>query len=508
MVAFAVMLPVLVGSVGMSMDLAQTFLVRQRLAGSLDAAALAATASSTDEDEIRSRVEDFFDANYPEDKIGVPYDLDVDIGDDEVTVSAYADYDTTFMRVLGISEIAVYRQTTVQRDVQGLEVVLVLDNTGSMSTNDNIGALRTATANFINILFDATSQPEYIKIGMVPYSNSVRIGRYGLGLNPDGTAYGDGDVFVTLPTGVTYTTSHNTTTANRWYGCIVEHMDADYNSAATHVSGARGQLWSTATGANSTRCSSAASCRGHGWRPDSSSNDPYPQDVEDDYEGPWDIYMWGKIIANNAKCTDSPSSGYSNSRCSGCTGSNSRCAQTYCFCEYNTENDGCPYAYVLPLTSDQEELLDRVDDMQPEGNTLGNVGMAWGYRLISPEAPFTEAEPWENDHWRKAIIMMTDGDNTIDSGSSGYSYYGPGSKNTMTVDDLNDRYAEVCDALREQGVLVYTVTFYSNINDETKQFYRECATNESMYYDAPSQDDLVEVFERISRELANLHISD
>ncbi|MEZ5919358.1 MAG: hypothetical protein R3D66_05475 [Alphaproteobacteria bacterium] len=39
-----------------------------------------------------------------------------------------------------------------------------MDNTGSMATNNNISTLRTAATNFVNILFDRTSNLNYIRI--------------------------------------------------------------------------------------------------------------------------------------------------------------------------------------------------------------------------------------------------------------------------------------------------------------------------------------------------------
>lgn len=492
-VVFGLMVPVLVSAVGVSVDIAQSYLVKQRLAHALDAAALAAAAiGSNDEVVIEQQVNDFIEMNYPPEKIGATYDIDVQILGSELTVSASAQLDTAFMRIFGYDHVTVSTETIVQREVRGLEVVLVLDNTGSMATNDNIDALKTASENFIDILFDRVNDPEDIRIGLVPYSNSVRVGSYGLGLNPDGTQYQDGDVFVTLPPGVSYTDDYNS--SSNWYGCVIAHMDnADYNPLATHEANSKGQLWRY-----------SGNWRGHGWNPASSSNDPNPQDIDDDYEGPWDIYMYGKIIAQNEKCSDY--SGLSNSRCSNCTGSYSRCNSTYCYCWKSTPNQQCPNAMVMPLTSDQEALHERIDEMEPNGNTAGNIGMLWGYRLISPEPPFEEGAEWESDEWDKAVIMMTDGANTIDSGSTGYSYYGPGSKNNLTVTKMNDRFVDVCDAMKAKDVLIYTVTFYSNIDETTKDYYRECATDETKYFDAPSQEELIEVFEKISRELSNLHI--
>ena len=56
------------------------------------------------------------------------------------------------MKVFGYDEIDVESETTVQREIRGLEVVLVLDNTGSMNTNNNIDALKDASDAFVEIL--------------------------------------------------------------------------------------------------------------------------------------------------------------------------------------------------------------------------------------------------------------------------------------------------------------------------------------------------------------------
>jgi len=193
-VVFALMAPVIVGASGMALDYAQAYLVQQRLAQSLDAAALAAVASSTDEAVIRQKVLDFFEANYGDDERGFAFDPIVTINGDDVTVTGTATYTTFFLRVIGTTEITVEAKTTVEREVQGIEVVLVMDNTGSMATNNNIATLRTAASNFVYIMYGideeeaadvssydeiddlATRNSDFIKIGLVPYSTSVNVG--------------------------------------------------------------------------------------------------------------------------------------------------------------------------------------------------------------------------------------------------------------------------------------------------------------------------------------------
>ncbi len=445
-VSFALMAPVVIGSAGMALDFAQAYLVQQRLAQAIDASALAAAASETSQAGIQAKVDSFFEANYPEEKLGAAFDPVVSVIGSEVTVTGVARYNTFFLALIGIEQIDVEAETTVVREVQGLEVVMVLDNTGSMNSNNNIQALRDAATSFTEILFDRTSNPEYVKIGMVPYSSSVNVGLYGLGLDPAGGVYADGDVFVDLPAGTTYTNNVWTQNQSEWRGCVLAYNEGGYDAGST-------------------------------------VNDPYPNDARDSYVGPWDpyrfeIYGWNW---NGGGWTQTPG----------------------VYGDYKYPNHNCPETTVVPLTSDEDKLLTSIAGMQAKGFTLGNYGMTWGWRVLSPEEPFEEGRDWDDLAWRKAIVMMTDGINTMENN---YTAYWRTRNHDIDPGDLNTRFAEVCELLKDEGVTVYTVTFTSGVSESSKDFYRNCASSIDQYYDAPSQDDLIDVFETISRELSNLHI--
>jgi Flp pilus assembly protein TadG len=449
-ILFAILIPVLLGIAGMSLDYSQAYLVKQRLAQALDAAALAAVASSTDEAEITQRVKEFFEVNYPEEKLGFTFEPYVYIDGEEVVVYGYAQYNTMFLGVLGIDTIDVAASTTVLREVQGIEVVLVMDNTGSMASYNNISTLRTAASNFVYIMYGigteegaaadpsmldsmATREKEYIKIGLVPYAATVNVGPYGLGKNLDGSYYDE--PFVNNPFDLDYTTSSYD---YDWKGCVLAQ--------------------------------------------------DYPLDTEDN-EGPWDMYRY---------CLDENDEAY-------CNLTYNYYTHTYSPPVRRKPNYGCPNAMITPLSTSPSDLKDAIDDMTASGNTHGNFGMVWGYRVLSQGFPFREGVEWDNQYWRKAIVMMTDGVNTV---HSYYSAYGPTQDNDITTYKLNERFADVCENIKSDGALVYTVTFTSGVSESTKDYYRECATSEDYYYDAPSQDDLIAVFEKISRELSNLHITD
>lgn len=493
-IIFAMCFPMIIAASGIAVDLAQAYNVKSRLSDALDKAALAAGSTNGTAEEVEERVTRFFNANYPEEKLGTPYDLTVTTSEDAiVTVSARARVPTTFMGVLGQEEIEIQSETAIKLELRGLEVVMVLDNTGSMANNNNIAAARTAATNFINILFDATNDPSDIRIGMVPYASAVRVGCYGIGQGYDPATgqcagvYDGGATFVSLPPGVGYAPNHGS--SNGWNGCVIEHKSQGYNAAATHVTGSFGQLWRT--GPN---CSGSADCSGHGWDPVAGNNDPYPNDIPDSYQGPWDIYMYG-TVRRNTSTSPNPCGGWNQPSCV--------TTVTYSFNKDSVPNRNCPHANLIPMTSDKGLLLANVNAMQAEGSTLSNTGLAWGYRVLSPDVPFREGVAWDDPDWHKAVLIMTDGETSM---GGNYTAYWATAKNNITDTVLDQRLSQVCAALKNRGVTVYTVTFAAGVPEATKQVYKDCATTEAFYFDAPSQQDLITVFENIARQLSNLHI--
>ncbi|MEZ5814159.1 MAG: pilus assembly protein [Alphaproteobacteria bacterium] len=467
-ILFALMAPLIIGAAGMALDFAHAYLVQQRLSQAIDAAALAAAAISSDKNVIEQKVQDFFDINYPPEELGITFDPVVVINGNLVTVTGNAQYNTFFLGVIGIDEIDVSAETIVQREVKGLEVVLVLDNTGSMATNDNIGKLRTAACEFVEILYgtydpDAVTdcldrygsyveaQNEFVKVGLVPYSTSVNVGPYGLGYDDNGDAYET--AFMNNPLGLTFSNDGDTDL------CVLEEDDGT--------------------------------------------------DVQD-HAGPWYMYRWCRD-----KDDDSPQCNYYNDYvCDGnaynSSGSNcldwdySAGAKTV----YRAPYYSCPQASILPLSEDMTALKDRIGEMQANGWTFGNLGMVWGWRMLSPEAPFTEGVEWENDAWRKVIVMMTDGDNVRSSPYGGFGYNGEHTVSSSSV--LDDRLEEVCQNMDDQdNVTVYTITFEATsggIDAATQALYEACAGNGGRHEHVTSSEELIDVFRSIAQELSNLHI--
>lgn len=453
-VAFGLLIPVVIGAVGLSVDMSQAYLVKARLSSALDAAALAAAATgSDDETVIQAKVDDFMEANYPEGRIGTKVIVDASLDGDELTVTATAQLNTSFMRIFGHDTVDVDAVTVVQREVRGLEVVMVLDNTGSMNTDDNIGTLRTATSNFVEILFDNVSDPDLVKVGLVPYASSVNVGPYGLGLDLDGDDYGD--AFVVPPEDDVYAAYYNGFNPYTGNNYGIDEADLEYDPSS------KGQ-WHGCVLAEDN-----------------------PLDTED-HIGPWEMYRHDFNGHDYYKFNNSYD---------GTLGD--------LYNAYYSPNIYCPVQPIVPLTSDEQFLLDSADNMTASGATLGNFGMVWGWRVISPEEPFIEGSEYSDQNWDKVVLMMTDGVNTM---SSVYSAYGRSNEHNIDANDLDDRLLDTCDNMKSAGILIYTVTFDDGVNEDTKDLFRDCASTVSNYHDAPTQDDLTDVFEQIARELSNLHI--
>ena len=99
------------------------------------------------------------------------------IDDGVIELSATADIETAFLKLIGIDSITVAANSRIIRETTGIEVVLVLDNTGSMAQNGKIDALRVAAQDMVDVLFKDEQNPEKIFMGLVPFVATVNIGK-------------------------------------------------------------------------------------------------------------------------------------------------------------------------------------------------------------------------------------------------------------------------------------------------------------------------------------------
>lgn len=135
----------LVGIGGAGYDLGRQQLVRQKIQQASDAAALAAAGMDfgTPSGTRQNTAQAFFTLNYPQNYLGIPRPTpSVSIAGERVTVSASAPVPTSFVGNFGVSTIAAAGSSTTQfKRVQTvLDVILVMDNSGSMGARPGVGS--------------------------------------------------------------------------------------------------------------------------------------------------------------------------------------------------------------------------------------------------------------------------------------------------------------------------------------------------------------------------------
>jgi len=515
---FGLALVPLVISTGAAIDASRALIVRARLAEALDAAGLAVGgATELSEEDMEALAQDFFDANYPDTAMGIVGALHVSVNGDVIDMSATATVPTTILQLAHIDHVNVGVSNQITRESTGLEVVLVLDNTGSMGSNGKIGALRTAASELINILFGDDPNPELVTGGLVPFVTGVNIMADGafdmswIDVDAESAYHGENfdeenghavshlDLFDRIP---------NST----WRGCVeARPYPYDVNDAAPTAS-----------------------------NPDTLFV-PYfwPDEPDDGSNGYNNDYLNDSITNNGGgggggrgrgRGRGGWGGGWGGGNTGGLSGDQTQRDLTkYNLSNYadvdetpsNTSgpNMSCPDPLV-PLTNDRDLLLDRIDDMEPWNNSGTNVahGLSWGWRVLSPGEPFTEGAAYSDRDTQKALILLTDGVNTLccqinTHNSSDYGAYGYVNEHRLGTSSPNyapnivdDRVAELCENIKDEGIRVYTITFQVN-NSRLSDLFEGCASSPDLYFNSPSNEDLQNVFRTIGRDLSNLRLS-
>lgn len=80
-------------------------------------------------------------------------------------------------------------------------------------------------------------------------------------------------------------------------------------------------------------------------------------------------------------------------------------------------NAGCTTSPITPLVdvtkpAGMQKIKEAISAMEPNGGTSVGSGLAWGWRVLSSGAPFTEGRPETDRGNDKVVIVLTDGANT------------------------------------------------------------------------------------------------
>ncbi len=493
-IQFALIVIPLIMTVGLAIDGSRIFLVTYRFQASLDAAALAIGTTFGSDSYLETIADRYVEKNFRVPGAEVQ-SIKISNSAEQVALVGDVQVETFFGSFFGREYVTINATTEVRRAGGGLMVALVLDNTGSMwgsaGGKSRIEGLRAAAISLTNELFKPEDSEDELRVGVVPYTSMVNPGDAVLDIvdmsSTEDFRIQDPQNRTGVPAHILQVLDYDPSDKTQWKGCVYER-DGAASINDTPPGGA------------------------NNWKPLI-----WPVYNDNQYE----VYSSGSDRGEIIPSTVDPG---------GDRNANS----------FTGPNVGCPTP-ILPLTNSQDDVIDSLNAMTAwnRGGTLSDVGMAWGLRILSPGAPFTESathrdvktnEPiWESPRWRRAIVLMTDGDNVVfnagnegtrvragseRSDITGYGRLGEtkmnalfGSNNAGTVKTkVDQRLSQLCEAAKDQGIIVYTVVFSNSANAATRSIYEQCATDKGKYWYAPSSEALNSAFGSIGSDLNKLRI--
>tara|TARA_R110000751_G_scaffold107645_8_gene203949 strand:- start:31551 stop:33047 length:1497 start_codon:yes stop_codon:yes gene_type:complete len=463
-------------SVGLAVDYSQSIGNRTRVTNALDSATLA-TARALSIGDVRERdAEDYLKVIFAS-NLGIDSleDLNkskfrvenININKTNQTVTASASYDQQMMFMpIGSEEthLAVAGISAASYGQSEIEVAMVLDVTGSMA-GSRIRALKEAAQLGVEQLLAVnTDEDEYVRVSLVPYSDSVNAGPLAKYVYPDyNEAKSNAPVYdpdLYSDTGIGYD---------------VEPFQEDLEECeTTRKKQGRGKnkQWVTTT-----------TC-----------------DLPDDYVGK-DNGASEDDCATDRKAPKSGTS-YQYTDANPSYGMISR--------DSRLSKNACTNSEIVLLTSNESKLKNAISNLSTGGCTGGHMGLQWAWYTISHRwADFVPASSApgnrdENADLTKFIILMTDGE-------FNKAYAGTDSQDTgCNQSSLSETHTDyLCDAIKAQKIKIFTVGFQTSRSAEN--LLKSCATPDegqlTYHYEPDTTAELEQTYEDIANTIRSLRLT-
>ncbi|MGD9802456.1 MAG: pilus assembly protein TadG-related protein [Hyphomicrobiaceae bacterium] len=176
---------------------------------------------------------------------------------------------------------------------------------------------------------------------------------------------------------------------------------------------------------------------------------------------------------------------------------------------------------VQPLSNDKDMLKRRIDKLQEAGSTAGQMGTAWAWYMLSPNWAYlwpsaNRPVAYHTDKTQKIAILMTDGEyntghcNGVVAKDSGSGSGSNSEKINCNANNgsSNTQAQELCAAMKNNtGIVVYTVGFALGGNKTAISTLKNCASDETKFYNAEDGDQLRLAFRDIALQVAKLRLS-
>jgi Flp pilus assembly protein TadG len=561
---FALLTVPIMGFVGAAVDYSRGNSDKAAMQAAVDATALmlSKNISSMTQSQINTQANSYFNAIFNRTDVSnlLVTPTYTTTNGTQVVVTATGNVATTFLKVMGISQMTINVSSTVKWGNSRLRVALVLDNTGSMSSSGKLSALKTATNNLLSQLQSAAGQNGDVYVSIIPFVKDVNVDSVNYsqtwvdwtdweaeppilntaqgGSKPSSwytTNWGDSCPFgtstwtygftcmdrpATASGAITTSNVPNNQNSGNYKGLICPSMDDGsqkplkasvyyngcYNSWTQCVGSA---CQCTSTNSNICSCSGSGASKTctakspggtqnyeHTWRP-TNTNATYTPALK--LDGSNVPYATPAHSTWNGCVTDR---GDTNAPNSGnydtnvTTPTTSTPATLYAAEQY----DMCPDAAVKALSYDWTGMTTLVNSMTANGNTNQAIGLQLGWMSLVGGGPFpTPPAEDPNYTYSKIIILLTDGLNTEDR------WY-------TSQTSIDNRQQLTCNNVNAAGITLYTVQVNTG-GDPTSTLLQNCAGSPGKYPDSSkfflltSSNAIITTFAQIGTALSNLRVA-
>jgi Flp pilus assembly protein TadG len=440
----AAAIPLLLGA-GAAIDLIQVNAANSILQNAVDAAALGGAASKeTNEADLEEIVKKFLTANRATSVLESITDYEIELDDNKNTlrITVSGQRPTSIMHLAGLDKVNLIATAVVNLPSDGLEVAMVLDVTNSMNADGRLPALKTAANEFIDTVMAAKDRGAYVRMGVVPFSEYVNVG---LGARNELWMDVPPDKTVTLPQECSMQFPHR-----QWTNC----------TAVQKTGYSDGVPYTYTSYENCTVIDGPEEMVCH---------------------TPVHVTKWNGCVGSRNNPLDerigvlsSPYPGVPNVTC----------------------NDE-----MQTLTDNESKLKSKVSGLVASGETYVPAGLLWGWNMVDGDAPLAEAKSAAEikaKNGTKAIVLMTDGDNTLSA-----SYPAHYNRDGNVADT---KVGELCKNIKKDDVVIYTISFMVTDPDSIAML-ENCASDKTKAFSADNSAQLSAAFEEVGESLMAMHLS-
>ena len=164
---------------------------------------------------------------------------------------------------------------------------------------------------------------------------------------------------------------------------------------------------------------------------------------------------------------------------------------------------------LTPLTDNMSKIRNSLNSLTTSGDTYLPAGLMWGWRTLDPRTPFTEAAG-ADPKTVNAIILMTDGGNTINQVSASSDDWGYHYDKSNNGTAGRQHFDALCSSVKNEDILIFTIGY--NLDSSfaehaaSVQSLRNCATSPGHAFTPDNVSELRGAFEDIMLSIRDIRL--